>query len=270
MAVKETEQEIFQLDDRLYRLVQHDSKGTFVDSYLIIGDNLALVIDLQRVKGCLLSTIRQLTDKPLIAVITHGHYDHLGANAPEFIDNGIPIWIYAEEYKAFEREILDVLGDREDLPLRFMTEGQEFDLGGYIVEAGTLGGHTPRGCMLLERSRGWLFSGDALGNRSFYMQLPGSSSLEDFAIALELYLETVRPIANLKVFTGHGIGETYYGLPWAEQIRVLTGDLVSGRRRGVPVQGRWGECLCLDAEVFPEGYLYREDHVLNTAGRSGR
>lgn len=263
MELREIGQEVFPLDNRLYRLVQYDSNGTFVDSYLIVGNTQALVIDTQRAKGELLPTIRKLTDKPLVAVITHGHYDHVGPNTKEFLENDIPIWISLEEYKTFQGEISAVLGNQMEIPFRFLTRGQIFNLGGYTLEAGLLRGHTPGGCMLLERSRGWLFSGDALGNRSFYMQIPGSSSLESFHKSLEEYLQTIRTVPNLKIFTGHGIGETYYGRSWAEQIYTLTGEIISGKRQGVCTSGRWGECLRLDTEIFPEGYLYKTDRVLD-------
>lgn len=264
MELTEVRQEVFPLDDGLHRLMQYDSNGTFVDSYLIIGSTQALAVDLQRAKGSLLAAIRELTDKPLTVVITHGHYDHLGANTREFVDNGIPVWISLAEYEAFRSEISTVLGDRSDPPFRFLTQGQNFDLGGYKLETGFLSGHTPRGCMLLERNKGWLFSGDALGNRSFYMQVPGASSLESFHKSLEEYLKTVRSVPNLKIFTGHGIGETYYGLSWAEQICALTGEIINGKRHGVYTLGRWGECLRLDTEIFPEGYLYQADRILDT------
>ena len=51
MELTEVRQEVFPLDDGLHRLMQYDSNGTFVDSYLIIGSTQALAVDLQRAKG---------------------------------------------------------------------------------------------------------------------------------------------------------------------------------------------------------------------------
>jgi len=254
----ETRQDIFRLSEDLYRLVQTDSNGTFVDAYLIVGSESALVIDLQRAEGCLLETVRQITDKPFSVVITHAHYDHLGANTAAFVKEGIPIWMFREEYDLCREQIDAAFGCSAEDRFLWLHEGQNFDLGGYILEIGSLTGHTPRGAMLLERSRGWLFSGDAFGNKSFFMHIPTSTGLDRLAADLKRFLPTVRDIPQLQIFTGHGIAETFYGIEWAEAIATLTDEILNGIVQGYPSTTRFGDCLRVDTELYPDGYLYKQ------------
>ena len=252
----ELEQRVFPLGEGLYRLVQTDDRGTFVDSYLILGSRSALLVDLQRDRGALLETVRSLTDLPLSAVVTHAHADHLGENAPAFLEAGIPLWIFPEELS-----LLPAGGPLDPGAFRALRDGMRFDLGGAVLEVGSVTGHTPRGCMLLEREKGLLFSGDALGNRSFWMLVPGAAPLGVFLESLRRYLSAARLPEALRVLVGHGIGlETedggYPGRVAAETERILRGEAV-----GEEVEHRFGPCRCLRTPLFPEGYFYRRDRL---------
>ena len=49
--------------------------------YLIVGTEKAMLIDTGYCYGNLRETVRQVTEKPLIIINTHGHCDHAGGNA---------------------------------------------------------------------------------------------------------------------------------------------------------------------------------------------
>lgn len=253
----EKSQEVFCLGEGLYRLVQTSGNGAFVDSYLILGSRSALLVDLQRDRGSLLETVRSLTDLPLEAAVTHAHEDHLGENAADFFAAGIPVWIFEEELSLFEHPLY-----REKAPAggryRFLRDGMRFDLGGTVLEVGSVTGHTPRGCMLLEREKGWLFTGDALGNRSFWMHVPLAADLGTFRESLGRYLPQIEGVDGLKVFTGHGIGESCYGKDWIGAVAGATDAILSGAAAGEQTEHRFGPCRLLRTEVFPEGFFYRE------------
>lgn len=48
--------------------------------YLVIGDERALLIDTGLGVGDILAQVRQLTDKTVVAVATHIHWDHIGGH----------------------------------------------------------------------------------------------------------------------------------------------------------------------------------------------
>lgn len=255
--------DVFPLETGLYRLVETDEAGRFTDSYLLIGADAALLIDTQRCPGKLYETVRALADRPLEVVITHLHPDHFGPSAADFLRAGVPVWVFREELEAlaaFDPVAFPVRCDAE-FGLRGLREGQEFDLGGLRLRVLALTGHTPKGAMLLEPDRGWLFSGDALGNRSFWMQVDGASSLETFAAALEAQLAVLQAVPRLRIFTGHGIGECWQGMDWAEAVLQTTKAIVRGAACGHPAESHWPGTLCLDTPVFPEGYFYRAARV---------
>ena len=60
--------------------------------FLLEGTEKALVIDLGMGIGDLRGAIEMITDKPLIAVISHGHVDHTG-HARQFDE----VWIHPND-----------------------------------------------------------------------------------------------------------------------------------------------------------------------------
>ncbi len=260
MAVRETG---IRLADGLFRIVETEESGRFVDSYLLVGEDAALLIDTQRCRNGLYDTVRSLTDRPLQVVITHAHPDHLGVSTESFLKAGVPIWIFPEELALLSGSGRAVFPHfrGEEPPLRLLREGQLFDLGGIRLETLSLGGHTPRAAMLLERERAWLFSGDAMGNRSFWMQVDGALSLEEFALQMSAFLDKIQTVPELGIFTGHGIGDERRDLRWARSVLDETKRILSGAAAGMPVQGPWKNTLRLDTPVFPEGYFYRSDRI---------
>ena len=52
--------------------------GTYC--FLLEGDERALLIDTVYGRGDFPNILKKLTDKPIILVNTHGHYDHTGGN----------------------------------------------------------------------------------------------------------------------------------------------------------------------------------------------
>lgn len=256
-------QDIFRLEEGLFRLVETEESGRFVDSYLLIGGDDALLIDTQRCENDLFDTVRRLTEKPLQVVITHAHVDHFGPSTEDFLRSGVPVWIFPEEAALYEPLGCEALPVRcrEDYGLRELREGQVFDLGGLRLEIHSLAGHTPRAAMLLERERGWLFSGDALGNRSFWMQVDGAESLEKFTVQMQEFLAIIKEIPNLSIFTGHGIGESRCGLAWARGVLDAARSIVDGSAAGEPAESRWPNTLRLETPVFPDGFLYRSTNI---------
>lgn len=167
-----------------------------VFSSLIVGEEKALVIDNGYGIGDYLGYVRTLTDKPLIAVNTHGHLDHAGGNA-QFGE----VWINPKDWEMAKfqsslqvrqnsdgsRDYSDILVDGPWTPLP-LEEGTVFNLGGRTVTAYNCVGHSQGSMSFLDSKTRYLFTGDNITRRvlllfgvtlgEFYKTLLDTSKLD--------------------------------------------------------------------------------------------
>lgn len=139
------------------------SFGGAVYSYLLIGEKKALLVDTAYGAGNLRYFVEQITNKPVMVVNTHGHFDHTGGNA----------W-WEEVYlsKGASKDCKTVLDGKKfespenkpypDYKVNIVSEGYKFDLGGRIVEVIEIPAHHEGSIALLDSGSRYLFSGDEL------------------------------------------------------------------------------------------------------------
>lgn len=182
--------------ENLYR-IQEDSDFMNVDAYLICGQKQAMVIDGLGITPGLYRRVRSITQLPLFMVVTHGHPDHAGVGMKEFIEAGCEVYL-----SSADRELVKEYA--KDADLSGLKEVKEcFDLGGARLRSIPMPGHTPGSVMLFWEEEKLLFSSDAIGSGSLWMQLPESSSLEEYLVQLkklELFLDKV---PDIKIYPGH-------------------------------------------------------------------
>ena len=173
-------------------------------SYLLEGDERAMVIDTMFGYGNLKTFCRELTDRPLFLVNTHYHGDHAGGNF-DFDE----CWIHAADIPylqnmaaavndpaafrnmRYEQMKQAALPEKRDsiLPTDFsmphpmfiwpVWDGDCFELGNRLVEVIKVGGHTAGEIVLLDRTTRICFTGDAC-NSNTLLNLPGSLSVEEY------------------------------------------------------------------------------------------
>ena len=173
-------------------------------SYLLEGDERAMVIDTMFGYGNLKTFCRELTDRPLFLVNTHYHSDHAGGNF-DFDE----CWIHAADIPylqnmaaavndpaafrnmRYEQMKQAALPEKRDsiLPTDFsmphpmfiwpVWDGDCFELGNRLVEVIKVGGHTAGEIVLLDRTTRICFTGDAC-NSNTLLNLPGSLSVEEY------------------------------------------------------------------------------------------
>ena len=172
--------------------------------YLLVGSEKALLLD----TGCGLTDLKtlvtQLTDKPVMVALTHGHLDHVGG-----IGQFEEIYLHPADYEMaancdFERlrGYVDSLGKMgsyeafgispdmvqkpEKLPkMKPLQGGDRIDLGGRVIEVIHVPGHTPGGLCFLDESVRILFSGDACNVNLLAQNTPVSETQRAL-----LYLQT--------------------------------------------------------------------------------
>lgn len=183
----------------LYRITSPEC--VFMD--LIVGEDKALLFDTGWGIGKLKETVREITDKPLIIVNSHGHVDHVNGNT-QFEED---IYIHPKDMELckahscaqmrqfmlmpletahaipddFDKEVF-LLGGAGSL--KPVEEGSVFDLGGKTLEVIELPGHTVGSIGLLYREEKILFVGDAI-NGALLLSGPEATSLDEYIRTLE-------------------------------------------------------------------------------------
>ena len=193
------------ITDTIYEFTESadfDNSGVlrpYVDAYLVIGENKALLIDALQNVTDLYETVRKVTDFPVDVLITHGHLDHAGASLPAFYESGSAIYMCMEDYEMLEGSVPTT---RKEFftPLK---GGEIFDIGTYSLKAIPCPGHT-KGCyVFLDKKNGLMFSGDSLGSGMIWMQLPCCTSIEEYRGSVQKVYEEVKDLTDLKIYPGH-------------------------------------------------------------------
>ena len=172
--------------NNIYLIIDHD-----VYMFLIIGSEKACLIDNGYGVGNIMEYVRTLTDKPVINILTHFHYDHVGGTGcfsevymnerdwdtfyrqnnkekrykylndePALGFVGIPIEEYTDEFKGALLPAID---------------GQKISIGNYTLKIIETPGHTPGAIMVLIEEEKVIIYGDSCGRRTLLVT-PGSSA----------------------------------------------------------------------------------------------
>lgn len=162
----------------------------------------AIVID----PGAEEPAIRLALGKRKIAaiLITHGHYDHIGAVAA-LRAGGVPVYIGAEDAQNLVNPLYSLAAMFGGAPSQgaadfLLEDGETLTLAGIRLRVVCTPGHTKGGCCFLT-DEGQLFSGDTLfcggiGRTDF----PGGSA-DEMAASLKR-LRALSP--QTRVYPGHG------------------------------------------------------------------
>lgn len=184
--------------------------------WFIRGRDRDLLIDTGLGHFPLCDHIKDLTERPLLAVATHGHFDHIGGHY-EFAERAI----HAAEGNLLsdpdpkETLVADYCGAHmfERFPVgwdesayrvrpapatRILRHGDVVDLGDRAFEVLHVPGHSPGGIALWDEKTGILFSGDTVMNGDLCDYLH-HSNVEAYIASMEL----LRQLPVVEVHAGH-------------------------------------------------------------------
>ena len=168
--------------------------------------NQLLIVDPAASADRLIDRIEALGAKPEAILLTHGHFDHIGAADALRERYGIPVCVLEQERDICENEdynLSAMCGRGFTVKAdRFLKDGEVLNLAGAQIQVLHTPGHTKGGACYYIAQEGVLFSGDTLfccsvGRTDFPT---GSMSLLSRAIHEKLF---VLP-DEVEVFPGHG------------------------------------------------------------------
>lgn len=268
-----------------------DDKTTFItglageNCILFEGDHHALLFDSLTGAGSLKAYVRELTDLPIIPVLSHAHPDHEGGffefgacymhpddipllysdfsagseSRLEFVNNEAP---YAPPHRTRARHE-DIISPCA-IKAYPVYEGRIFDLGGRKLEVIHVPGHTRGSIVLLERELHSLYSADAI-NPNTLLHLPGSTTVEEYKKSVE-HLKTYQVLFD-RVYIGHSTEALPASI--VDDAVLVCSKILDGEDSAIPEEGFGGSyfrAMEVDSEFKPAygGYsniCYLKDRI---------
>lgn len=201
----------------------------FPVSYLILGQDRALLFDSGSGRRDIRQVVESFTDLPLTVTCSHSHFDHVGNHA-RFLR------VAMFDHPTLRRRVVDgrfmpsirqhiKLGRPNHPVTEWWAPGQVIDLGSRRLEVIPVPGHSPESMALLDRERGQLFLGDFLYNYELFV--------EDLDRYLDSATTLLQRTGGSEILYGaHGVPAMPYGR--LEELHKLLQDVQSGRVRPAP------------------------------------
>lgn len=205
---------IDRVDDNIYIFSEY-RHWEETHCYLLNGSDRSLLIDTGLGISNIYDEVVKFTNKPITAVATHIHWDHIGGHQyfPDFYAHAGELdWLNGKFPLSMET-IREMVIDRCDLPNNFNVYDYELfqgmptkivadhdviDIGGRQIEVLHTPGHSPGHLCFWEKDKGYLFTGDLVYKDILFAYYPSTDP--------EAYLASLKKISALpvkKVFPAH-------------------------------------------------------------------
>lgn len=259
--------EVYQVEPDIWAIYE-PFQWQEVISYLIVGQDSALLFDTGNGLGDIRAIVDRLTNKPVTVLNSHSHFDHIGGNY-QFADiasvstafsiansRGINNEIVTEEAstealcKALPPGITQDNHHIKPYKInRTVREGDIIDLGGRKLEILHITGHTDDSIALLDAEGGFLWTGDSFYEGPIWLFFP-ETNLSAYRVSIAR-LAALAPQLNA-LFPAHNT-------PRADPALLLDAQkafelILEGKAESVPA---WEGVVTYEFEGF--GFLMRED-----------
>lgn len=175
-------------------------------SYLIEGDQSALLFDTGNGISDIHALVKRLTNKPITVLNSHSHFDHVGGNHAFKRVYGMKTAFTTERQKGIENKDIaeEVSAPALCRPLpngvseknhvgkpykitKRIDDGYIFDLGNRTIEVIHVPGHTPDAVALIDREQGLLWTGDSFYAGPIWLYAP-ETDLSEYSKSLDRLL----------------------------------------------------------------------------------
>lgn len=144
--------------------------------------------------------------KPQAILLTHGHFDHIGAVDEIRKAYGIPAYCLDAEKEILENTEYNLsawMGESFAVkPDRLLTDKQELVLAGFSIRVIATPGHTKGSCCYYFKEDGFLLSGDTLFLESYGRTDFPTGSMSELACSIKEKLFALPE--ETPVYSGHG------------------------------------------------------------------
>lgn len=127
------------------------------NSYLVVGEERALLLDLALDNKSLKAYAEKLAGKSVQLVLSHAHVDHI-YHITQFPE----VWLHPDDEKLLCKGAIFQKPVKNCPPLHYLRDGDTIDLGGRILDVIHLPGHTDGSILLLDRNTRTLLGGDTV------------------------------------------------------------------------------------------------------------
>lgn len=191
-----------QLYNGAYSLDDNGPAGK-VSMFLLIGAEKALLIDSGYGLLDLPTLIREITDKPVTLVNTHGHLDHANGSwqferaylrsedLEVYRDHADPELLKKSFRGKADPKRLNAMIASNPAQMMILDDIRGFDLGERSITVIHMPGHTRGSVCLLDEVNHAAFTGDNLC-RSIWLSLPESTSVGEYKSVLEALLSVLQ------------------------------------------------------------------------------
>ena len=216
MSVRGKEQSLLQTERLMLNILQRMSGiATMTHRYQ------QALIDAGTKIDSLDKIVAGITDKPVTLIATHVHPDHTGSAIHDFPE----IWINAADTVNVPEFMAGYKGE-----IKYLEDGQVFDLGDRQIEVIFTPGHTPGSASFFELGgrRDWGYSGDAFGSGNLLLTTNFSTLLAT-TTRIERYMHRH---GISKMYPGHYMGSNPETLQRISDLRTLSDEMIEGVRKG--------------------------------------
>lgn len=172
--------------------------------YIVMDENTneGFLVDPGADAEILANAVENMKIKPKFILLTHGHWDHVGAVVELKDKFNIPFYISANDNDMIQSG-QDTYGSTPN-PDGYLKEGDTFKFADKTIRVIETPGHTPGGvCFLVDKS---LFTGDTLFNGTIGRTDFVGGSFETLVSSVRRKLATLPE--DIKVYPGHGPSTT--------------------------------------------------------------
>lgn len=234
--------------------------------YLLIGEEKALLIDTGTGEGNIRKFVETITDKPVMVVNTHGHFDHTGGNFwwPE-------AWMKKESVKcareAFASRGQEWFADKDypEYEIHTLEDGEVIDLGNREVEVIAIGAHNEGSIAFLDRKMRAIFVGDELESGQVLLFVRNKNiPIADVAALHKANMEKIKALRSEYdlIWPAHN-GAPLVPDPYLEDFIALDEELIAGTAQIAENTGGLGFPTDCSQGFFAEfGVLERAVHGL--------
>jgi len=184
-------------------------------SYLIEGEDKALLFDSGNGIGNMANLVKSLTKKPISVLNSHSHYDHVGGNYAFENIHGLNTKFTIERQTGHKNADISIEASQQALckPLpkgvteenhigrpykitQFIYDGHIFDLGNRQLQVTHTLGHTPDALILIDENQGLMFTGDSYYSGPIWLYAP-ETNLAQYQNSLKIMIDKSKNIKQL-------------------------------------------------------------------------